>query len=268
MNEIDIVYLYLAVCSLLTVWMKVMSLLVLSCLIFPGLFARTGKASAYVCLCRCFVKTTKNSIRQDTTEQDKQTHAKYINKSNISPGAWKKKVQKETQPILFKYLIHKILDWWSCYRSARQTPDCRSLRKILQNSVLFLTWSKSILVALQKVQQNPVNMTEAWWGITSVSYLVGVLREELAKFLSNRACLTKLWPSGSSWRRPFHTLAWRSLEKTTRHSREWWTESEKISPKSGLSDLCINSSMRDTLEKYIFSKLWTDEAVIEVLTKH
>ena len=87
MNEIDIVYLYLAVCSLLTVWMKVMSLLVLSCLSFPGLFARTGKASAYVCLCRCFVKTTKNSIRQDTTEQDKQTHAKYINKSNISPGA-------------------------------------------------------------------------------------------------------------------------------------------------------------------------------------
>ena len=112
MNEIDIVYLYLAVCSLLIVWMKVMSLLVLSCLIFPGLFARTGKASAYVCLCCCFVKTTENSIRQDTTEQDKETHAKYINKSNIGPGACKKGCffKKETQPILFKYLIHQTLN--------------------------------------------------------------------------------------------------------------------------------------------------------------
>lgn len=43
---------------------------------------------------------------------------------------------------------------------------------------------------------------------------------------------------------------------------------EKISPNSGLSDPCINFSMTDTLEKYVFSKLWTDEAVIEVLTEH
>ena len=100
MNEIDTVYLYLAVCSLLIVWMKVMSLLVLSCLIFPGLFARTGKDSAYVCLCCCFVKTTENSIRQDTTEKEKRKKHNPYCSSTLFTKLW---TDKATIEVLTKH---------------------------------------------------------------------------------------------------------------------------------------------------------------------